>query len=100
MYKQVLAGLALSCSASVLDKNRKMKAIDHEAGIKQAFKTYDRDDRDFINLEELRHALTNANLGQRASDDEVNTIILECEKYLNEDGQVWIQLTKKHFHYK
>ena len=63
---------------------RKMKDADTEDEVKFAFKVYDRDNTGEIEIEDLRKVMTN--LGDKLTDDEINTIIREAD--CNGDGVI------------
>ncbi|GFQ04168.1 calmodulin [Phtheirospermum japonicum] len=63
---------------------RKMKDIDSEEELKEAFRVFDKDQNGFISVAELRHVMTN--LGENLTDEEVDEMI--CEADVDDDGQI------------
>ncbi|MBA0690071.1 hypothetical protein Goari_007767 [Gossypium aridum] len=63
---------------------RKMKDIDSEEELKEAFKVFDKDQNGFISAAELRLVMTN--LGEILTDEEVDEMIHEADT--DGDGQV------------
>ena len=63
---------------------RKMKDVDSEDEIKEAFRVFDKDGNGFISAAELRHLMIN--IGEKLSDDEVDQMIKEAD--IDGDGQV------------
>ena len=63
---------------------RKIKDVDSEEGIKEAFSVFDKEGNGFIRAAELRQIMTS--LGEKLSDEEVDEIINEAD--LDGDGQV------------
>ena len=57
---------------------KKMKDVDTEEEIKDAFKVFDRDGKGTISAAELRHVMVN--LGEKLTDDEVDEMIREGKK--------------------
>jgi len=55
--------------------SRKLGKMDREPDILKAFNTFDRNDRGYIQAEELRKALTT--LGDKMSDKEVRAVLAE-----------------------
>ena len=64
--------------------SRKIKDIDSEDELQEAFKIFDKDGNGLISAAELRHVMTN--LGEKLSDEEVDEMIREAD--LDGDGQV------------
>lgn len=64
--------------------SRKMKDVDSEEELREAFKVFDKDGNGFISAAELRHVMTN--LGEKLSDAEVDEMIREAD--VDGDGQV------------
>lgn len=52
---------------------RKMKDIDNEEEIREAFRVFDKDGNGFISAAELRNVMTN--LGEKLTDGEVDEMI-------------------------
>ena len=52
---------------------RKMKDVDSEEELREAFKVFDRDGNGFISAAELRHVMTN--LGEKLTDEEVLSFV-------------------------
>lgn len=63
---------------------RKLRDVDSEEEIKEAFKVFDKDGNGFISAAELRHVMTN--LGEKLSDQEVEEMIREAD--VDGDGQI------------
>jgi calmodulin len=63
---------------------RKMKDVDSEEEIIEAFKVFDKDGNGFISAAELRHIMTN--LGEKLTDEEVDEMIREAD--IDGDGQI------------
>ena len=63
---------------------RKIKDIDSEEEIRDAFRVFDKDGNGFISTTELRHVMTN--LGEKLTDQEVNEMIGEAD--VDGDGQI------------
>jgi calmodulin len=63
---------------------RKMKDVDVEEELIEAFKVFDRDGNGFISHAELSHVMTN--LGQRLTDEEVDEMIRMAD--IDGDGQI------------
>ncbi|KAF5396428.1 Phosphatidylinositol Binding Clathrin Assembly Protein [Paragonimus heterotremus] len=63
---------------------KKMKDIDGEEGIKEAFQVLDNDGNGFISATELKHAMTN--LDKKLTDKDVDEVIREADT--GRDGQV------------
>ena len=63
---------------------RKMKEVDGEEEIKEAFKVFDKDGNGTISAAELRHVMTN--LGEKLTDQEVDEMIREAD--VDGDGQI------------
>ncbi|GFP96832.1 calmodulin [Phtheirospermum japonicum] len=63
---------------------RKMKDIDSEEELKEAFRVFDKDQNGFISAAELRHVMTN--LGEKLTDEEVGEMIREAG--VDGDGQI------------
>jgi len=63
---------------------KKMKDIDSEEEITEAFRVFDKDGNGYISAAELRHVMTS--LGEKLTDDEVDEMIREAD--LNGDGQI------------
>lgn len=55
----------------------KMKEMDSEADLIDAFRVFDVEDKGFITVHELRHVMTN--LGDKLTDEEVNEMISEAD---------------------
>jgi calmodulin len=64
--------------------SRKLKDIESEDELQEAFKIFDKDGNGLISASELRHVMTN--LGEKLSDEEVDEMIREAD--LDGDGQV------------
>ena len=62
----------------------KMKDMDSEEKIREAFRVFDKDGNGFISAAELRHVMTN--LGEKLTDEEVDEMIREAD--IDGDGQV------------
>ncbi|KAK3092811.1 hypothetical protein FSP39_007470, partial [Pinctada imbricata] len=63
---------------------KKMKALDVEDEIREAFKVFDRENKGYITASELRHIMTN--LGEKLSDADVDEMINEVD--VDGDGQI------------
>ena len=63
---------------------RKMKEVDGEEEIKEAFRVFDKDGNGTISAAELRHVMTN--LGEKLTDQEVDEMIREAD--VDGDGQI------------
>ncbi|XP_067647520.1 calmodulin-like [Eurosta solidaginis] len=63
---------------------RKVKDMDSEEEIREAFKVFDRDGNGFISAAELRYVMTN--LGEKLTDEEVDEMIREVD--MDGDGQI------------
>jgi calmodulin len=63
---------------------KKMKDIDGEDEIREAFRVFDKDGNGFISSAELRHVMTN--LGEKLTDAEVDEMIHEAD--IDGDGSV------------
>jgi calmodulin len=63
---------------------KKMKDIDGEEEIREAFRVFDKDGNGFISSAELRHVMTN--LGEKLTDAEVDEMIHEAD--IDGDGSV------------
>lgn len=63
---------------------RKMRDMDSEEEIREAFRVFDEDGIGYISAAELRHVMTN--LGEKLTDEEVDEMIKEADS--NSDGQV------------
>ncbi|KAJ3889359.1 calmodulin-like protein [Lentinula edodes] len=57
---------------------RKMKDIDSEEEIKEAFRVFDKDGNGFISAAELRHVMTN--LGEKLTEEEVDEMMREADQ--------------------
>ena len=57
--------------------SRKMKDVDSEEELKEAFRVFDKDQTGFISAQELRHVMTN--LGEKLSDEEVDEMIRQVD---------------------
>ena len=64
--------------------SKKMKDVDSEEEIREAFRVFDKDGNGFISSAELRHVMTN--LGEKLTDEEVDEMIREAD--IDGDGQV------------
>ena len=64
--------------------SKKMKDVDSEEEIREAFRVFDKDGNGFISAAELRHVMTN--LGEKLTDEEVDEMIREAD--IDGDGQV------------
>ena len=56
---------------------KRMKDIDEDEELKEAFRVFDKDGNSFISANELNHVMTN--LGEKLSDDEVLEMIREAD---------------------
>lgn len=63
---------------------RKMRDVDTEEELVEAFKVFDKDGNGFISAAELRHVMTN--LGEKLTDEEVDEMIREAD--VDGDGQI------------
>lgn len=63
---------------------RKMKDVDSEEEIQQAFQVFDRDNNGFISAAELRHVMTS--IGEKLTDDEVDAMIRDADQ--DGDGRI------------
>ncbi|PIA31617.1 hypothetical protein AQUCO_04900129v1 [Aquilegia coerulea] len=63
---------------------RKMKEVDAEEELTEAFRVFDKDQDGYISATELRHVMLN--LGETLTDEEVELMIKEAD--LDGDGQV------------
>ncbi|XP_036076028.1 calmodulin-like [Rousettus aegyptiacus] len=63
---------------------RKMKDIDSEDEIREAYHVFDKDGNGYIRATELHHVMTN--LGEKLTDEEVDEMIREAD--IDGDGQV------------
>ncbi|XP_074062985.1 calmodulin-alpha-like [Macrotis lagotis] len=63
---------------------RKMKDIDSEEEIREAFRVFDKGGNCYISAAELHHVMTN--LGEKLTDEEVDEMIREAD--IDGDGQV------------
>jgi calmodulin len=63
---------------------RKMKDVDSEEEIIEAFKVFDKDGNGFISAAELRHIMTN--LGEKLTDEEADEMIREAD--VDGDGMI------------
>merc|ERR1712137_222973 len=63
---------------------RKMKDVDTEEELVEAFKVFDKDGNGYISAAELRHVMTN--LGEKLTDEEVDDMIREAD--VDGDGQI------------
>ena len=64
--------------------SKKVKDVDSEQEIREAFGLFDKDGNGFISAAELRHVMTN--LGEKLTDEEVDEMIREAD--IDGDGQV------------
>ena len=64
--------------------SRKMKDVDSEEELKEAFRVFDKDQTGFISAQELRHVMTN--LGEKLSDEEVDEMIRQVD--VDRDEQI------------
>uniref|UniRef100_A0A914VFN4 EF-hand domain-containing protein n=1 Tax=Plectus sambesii TaxID=2011161 RepID=A0A914VFN4_9BILA len=64
--------------------SRKMKDIDSEQELREAFQVFDRDNDGYISASELRYVMTN--LGEKLTEEEVGEMVKEAD--LDGDGQV------------
>ncbi|XP_037050204.1 calmodulin-A-like [Bradysia coprophila] len=62
----------------------KMRDMDSEEEIREAFKVFDRDGKGFITAVELRHVMTS--LGEKLTDEEVDEMIRSVD--VDGDGQI------------
>jgi calmodulin len=63
---------------------RKMKDVDSEEEIIEAFKVFDKEGNGFISAAELRHIMTN--LGEKLTDEEADEMIREAD--VDGDGMI------------
>jgi len=63
---------------------KKMKDVDHEETIREAFRIFDRDGNGFISSEEFHHVMVN--MGEKMTDEEVDEMIREAD--MDGDGQI------------
>lgn len=63
---------------------RKLRDVDCEEEIREAFKVFDKNNDGFISAAELRHVMTN--LGEKLSDQEVEEMIREAD--VDGDGEI------------
>ncbi|KAL9653152.1 hypothetical protein ABK040_006368 [Willaertia magna] len=63
---------------------KKMKDVDNDEDIIEAFKVFDKDGNGFISAQEFKHVMTN--LGEKLTEDEVNEMIREAD--IDGDGQI------------
>ena len=63
---------------------RKLKDVDAEAEIREAFKVFDKDGNGLISANELRHVMTS--LGEKLTDEEVDEMMREAD--IDGDGFV------------
>ncbi|KAK3578512.1 hypothetical protein CHS0354_007765 [Potamilus streckersoni] len=75
--------------------SRKLKAVDSEKDIKDAFKVFDKDRNGFITAAELKQGMLE--LGERLTNEEIDEMILEADT--DRDGQIsyedFLQLMNK-----
>jgi len=64
--------------------SKKMKDVDSEEEIKEAFRVFDKDGNGLISAAELRHVMTN--LGEKLSNEEVDEMVREAD--VDGDGQI------------
>ncbi|KAF9607026.1 hypothetical protein IFM89_030799 [Coptis chinensis] len=62
----------------------KIKEVDADEELKEAFRVFDKDQNGFISANELRHVMIS--LGESLTDEEANQMIKEAD--LDGDGQV------------
>ena len=63
---------------------KKIKDIDTEEEIREAFKVFDKEGNGFISAAELRHIM--CNLGEKLTDEEVSEMLAEADP--DGDGQI------------
>merc|ERR1712176_1143147 len=63
---------------------RKLKDVDSEEDVKEAFRVFDKDNNGLVSAQELRHVLTN--LGEKLTEDEVDTMLKEAD--VDSDGMI------------
>lgn len=63
---------------------RKMKGVDQEEELREAFKVFDKDGNGVISAQELKSVM--ANLGETPSDEEITEMIKEADT--DGDGQI------------
>ena len=63
---------------------RKMRDVDTEEDIVEAFRVFDKDGNGTISAAELRHVMTN--LGEKLTDEEIDEMIREAD--VNGDGVI------------
>ncbi len=63
---------------------RKVKQIDNDEEIREAFRIFDKDGNGYISEAELRHVLNN--IGEKLSDEEVEELLFSSD--IDGDGQV------------
>ena len=74
LWRLQVEALFCNCAAEFLTMMaRKMKDVESEAEIKEAFKVFDKDGDGLISAAELRHVMTN--LGEKLTDEEVDEMI-------------------------
>ena len=64
--------------------SRKMKHVDSEDEVREAFRVFDQDGNGFISAIELRHVMTN--MGEQLTDEEVNEMIRVAD--IDGDGMI------------